>query len=254
MKIELKLAAARYKTPERPVYIHIVFDRLHRRKIKTDLKVRPEQWDPDSGTVVRHPQAVFLNKRLRDHIDTLRNKIDQARTPGVPFSIEDFDTVFCPERRTLSSPDMLAYMLKVLSSAKHLKEGTIKDYYKTYTRLKRYYGVLPFDKINYQLLLDFDRRCIEDGHVQNTISKHHKTIKMVLHRADREEVWVYDSKDYPYRKFRVPRIRGHRESLTQEELRRIEQAELPPHLDAVRRMFLFLCSPWTISIGGKGVV
>lgn len=241
MKIELKLSATRYKTPERPIYIYVVFDRLHRRKIKTDFRILPEQWDPESGTVVKHPQSVFLNKQLRDHIDTIKNKIDQARTPGLPFSIEDFDAVFRPEQQSLSSPDMLSYMLKVISASKHLKEGTIKDYYKTYTRLKRYYGVLPFDKINYQLLLDFDRRCMEDGHVQNTISKHHKTIKMILHKADKEEVWVYDPREYPYKKFRVPRIRGHRESLTQEELKRIELVELPAHLDAVRRMFLFLC-------------
>lgn len=241
MKIELKLSATRYKAPERPIYIYVVFDRLHRRKIKTEIRILPEQWDQETGTVVKHPQSVFLNKRLQDQIDAIKNKIDQARTPGLPFSIEDFDAVFRPGHQALSSPDMLSYMLKVISAAKHLKEGTIKDYYKTYTRLKRYYGVLPFDKINYQLLLDFDRRCMEDGHVQNTISKHHKTIKMVLHKADKEEVWVYDPREYPYKKFRVPRIRGHRESLTQEELKRIEQVELPAHLDAVRRMFLFLC-------------
>ena len=242
MKIELKLSATRYKTPERPVYIYVIFDRLNRRKIKTDIRILPEQWSSETESVINHPQSGFLNKQLRDHIDTIRNQIDQAHTPGLPFTIADFDAVFRPERQsTPTAPDMLVYMLKVLSSSKQLKEGTIKDYYKTYTRLKRYYGVLPFDKINYQLLLDFDRRCMEDGHVQNTISKHHKTIKMILHKADREEVWVYDPREYPYKKFRVPRIRGHRESLTQEELKRIEQVELPAHLDAARRMFLFLC-------------
>ena len=224
------------------IYILVWFGRCHKRKINTGVKIKKACWNSTKQVIENHPSAFFLNRQISQKRLELENLIAGKLKPDEPFGPKDLDRLlYAAKNPESTSPDFIAYMFKSMQNSPQLKEATIQNQYKTYIRLKNYYGILPFDTISYNLLRDFNARCIKDGLAQNTISCQHKNIKAMLNRARVEGVYTYPEQKWPYLNFKFPKIKGNRDCLTKQELATLEAAKLPDHLDIARRMFLFIC-------------
>lgn len=71
MKIALGISANRTQKATRPIYICVVYDRLHQNKVNTGIEVLPEQWDAARQKVVDHLAAKVYNANLSGQITEL---------------------------------------------------------------------------------------------------------------------------------------------------------------------------------------
>ncbi len=101
------------------------------------------------------------------------------------------------------------------------------------------------DELNYKFIKDSEKYIkhrTPDGHqkrcTQNGAMKHVERLRKMVNLAIKEE-WL--TKD-PFVKFKLKFEKKERGFLTQDELQRIEQKELPiARLDRTRDIFLFSC-------------
>lgn len=248
MKIALKISANKTQKATRPIYICIIYDRLHQNKINTGIEVLPDQWDAARQKVINHPAAKVYNANLSGQVSEIKNQIakefEDRRLEELRLLPKKMQQELGLNKRQRAKPkpvDFLAYMIKSISESTELKYSSVVAQMSVYHRLSALYGELPFDRINHAWLLDFERRCLEANLSRGTIWKYHKDIKKYLHRAALEGVYTYPQGKHPYAGFKVQRSYNRRDHLTTAELQKLEAAELSPALDRVRRMFLFLC-------------
>lgn len=251
MKIALKISANKTQRGTRPIYVCVIYDRLNQNKINTGVQVLPEQWDATGQKVINHPAAKVYNAQLAGKLADIKKEIAKAIEEKTSSDMrklaQQLKRDLCVSRRGRgpgkkpAPVDFLAYMLKSISESTELKFSTAKAQMGTYHRLHAFYGTLPFDRLDYSWLLDFERRCLGANIKRGTIWKYHKDIRKYLNRAALEGVYSYAPDKHPYAGFKVQRAHSKRDFLTTRELQNLEAAELPPSLDRVRRMFLFLC-------------
>lgn len=248
MKIALKISANKTQKATRPIYLCIIYDRLHQNKINTGIEVSPDQWDAVRQKVINHPAAKVYNANLSGQVSEIKNQIakefEDRRLEELRLLPKKMQQELGLNKRQRAKPkpvDFLAYMIKSISESTELKYSSVVAQMSVYHRLSALYGELPFDRINHAWLLDFERRCLEANLSRGTIWKYHKDIKKYLHRAALEGVYTYPQGKHPYADFKVQRSYNRRDHLTTAELQKLEAAELSPALDRVRRMFLFLC-------------
>ncbi len=248
MRIVLRISANKTRKDTRPIYICIIYDRLHQNKVNTGIEVLPDQWDVARQKVVNHPAAKVYNASLATKVSEIKDRIakefENKRLDELRLLPKKMQQTLGLNQRRKPTPkpiDFLVYMVKSISESTELKYSSVVAQMSVYHRLYAFYGELPFDKLNHAWLLDFERRCLEANLSRGTIWKYHKDIKKYLHRAALEGVYTYPQGKHPYAGFRVQRAYHHRDHLTTKELQKLESAELSPALDRVRRMFLFLC-------------
>lgn len=230
---------------DKPIVLFIIFSRTVRRAIRTNIYVSEQQWDKENERVVNHPGAALINVELAKQKKALQELEVSAIHAGQKFTPEYLDAVLHPERAATGQSGSEAcfsdYMYKAVARQTALKYSTAKDQLKTATRFARYFPKLLFKDFNYNTLVEFERRCQQDGQARSTIAKHHKNIKKYISLAAKEGVYAYPAGRHPYENFKVKRIQGTRDFLSQKELEALESAIIPAQLEKYRKMFLFIC-------------
>src|SRR5690606_25722865 len=123
------------------------------------------------------------------------------------------------------------------------KEGRIGTYDKNRSvvaKLREYRPTLTFYDITAEFLMKYEQYLrIEHGNVTNTVGKDMKFIRKVFNDAIRSDVIEVDAS--PFRKYKLKEERTHRDYLTEEELKQIEECNVSPgtRLALHRDMFVF---------------
>ncbi|MDX9883367.1 MAG: site-specific integrase, partial [Prolixibacteraceae bacterium] len=230
-----------------PIYVRFTFKK-QRVELSTGIYATKGHWDESKQRIKEKiPGSRVLNERL----DKIRTEIQDVFNL-LRSTDEDFN-VYSIKDRLLNTGDSKGiltifdyYLNSILSK---LNKGYSMETYKHYkSSRKRLAGFIelklkksdvPVQCIDYKFLDAFDI-FIKEGfnNVQNTAWNYHKHLRRVLNLAV--------SMDYldknPYSKFKVGLDETHREILSMDELKRIEEKKIEiERLAVVRDIFVFAC-------------
>lgn len=135
-------------------------------------------------------------------------------------------------RNNVQIGDFVSFAKDVIASSQRSK-GTKGNLMTTLKRLTKFRSSIQFSDITYTFLREFQQYL--SGEHTNTAAKHLKNLRTLVNAAINEGYMKAD--DYPFRKFRIKMEPAKHETLTPEELRRIEVLPRSRIVDA----FLFCC-------------
>jgi integrase len=230
-----------------PVYIRFTY-RGKRVELSTGIFIFLKSWDEARQRIKEKvPGSSVINERL-DRIKTeILDIFNLLRSAGEDFDVYDIKNKFLNIEDSKGVLFFFDYYLDCI--LKKLNRGYSVETYKHYKssrkrlaefinkRLRR--SDVSVQLIDYKFLVDFDVFIKRDyKNQQNTAWNYHKHLRRVLNLAI--------SMDYleknPYSKFMVSQDKTHREILTMEELRRIEEKSIQiERLRVVRDIFVFAC-------------
>jgi integrase len=230
-----------------PIYVRFTI-KNKRVDLSTGIFVPQDQWDENKQHLKgKIPGARVLNDRLDKMKTEIQDIYNQLRSSG-----EEFDATTVKNRllNTEESKGVLFvfdyYLNSILAK---LNKGYSMETYKHYkssrkrlaefisTQLKK--SDIPIRSIDYKILDSFDIYIKKDfNNQQNTAWNYHKHLRRVLNLAISLD---YIDKN-PYSKFKVGLDETHREILSMEELKRMEDKNIQiERLSVVRDIFIFAC-------------
>lgn len=212
---------------------------LNQRKIyfKTNIYLRPENWDKQTSQVIDHPQSNDLNampfefvihlqgielafwkRGIQPTLALLRDAIKKNTPINVTFTVFAKEYVKHSDRRK-STKDNLITTINVL---KEFRPG------------------VDFKDITYSFLKDFETYLREKGNGVNTVAKHLRQLRTLVNEAINQGYIHADA--YPFRKFKIKQEKGRHEFLTPDELKKLENLEVEDRkMRHVLDAFLFCC-------------
>lgn len=214
---------------------------LDRKKIyfSTHIYLSPEQWDKKHATIINHPQEEELNRMLQEFVLQLQWKELKAWKQGknISLSLLKSDS----SRLSASSARFIDFSKHWVENSSH-KDSTKNNLQTTLALLKDFNSSLNFEDITYGFLQEFEtflrkRRC-----AVNTVAKHMKHLKTFINEAINQN--LIDSKDYPFRKYKIKMTESKHTFLRPEDIASLENLDLPlrwQHLQHTLDAFLFCC-------------
>ena len=212
---------------------------LNQRKVyfKTNIYLRPENWNKNTAQVCNHSQANELNAMLYEFVlhlqaieisfwkrgisptlSLLKDAMKKNRPVNVTFPVFARNYVQDSDRR----------------------ESTKENLLTTITVLQEFRPGVDFKDITYTFLKDFEVYLREKGNGVNTVAKHLRQLRTLVNEAINQGYIHADA--YPFRKFKIKQEKGRHEFLTPDELRKLENLEVSDRkLRHVLDAFLFCC-------------
>jgi site-specific recombinase XerD len=116
-------------------------------------------------------------------------------------------------------------------------ENTKVSHRNAHMRLTAFRPDVTFADINHRFLMDYEMHLREHGYSVNTIAKQMRILRRYLNLALDMDIITAN----PFRKYRIHTQPGHKETLTEKELRKIEDTlpSLPAREQEVAMAFLF---------------
>lgn len=200
----------------------------------TKLYITPDQWDSKHRTIKAHPNQIKLNKQIKDFINSLEDAEMTRRQSGKPFSL-DYLSEFVKGSITSSFVEFCDRELK----NEKFSESTETGHRSTINHLRDFNKDAQFEQITFEFLNDFEqylrkqtyktsKTTVKPLHI-NTVAKHLTVVRRYVNLAINKE--LIDLNKYPFRKFKIQRLKTYRDYLTPEELERIENLKLPPEME-----------------------
>jgi integrase/recombinase XerD len=217
-----------------PVDIYFYSDGV-KRYFHAGIYVTPDQWNPKKW-IVNNDNAIKLNyiiaKKVRDLEDYYVNKL---YTTG-EFGSEDIkDFTFGGSKESF-----IVFLEQEIKSDNAVTVSTRKHRDMMLKRLKEMYPVIPFNRVNYDLIDRFNKHLTDKGFKLSTIRKYHNQLRKFTGLAEKKG----KIKESPYKQFKVKRPpKGLRKCLWYQDLDALWKLEYPDdsHYELVRLKFLFSC-------------
>jgi integrase len=230
-----------------PVYVRFTL-KNNRVELSTGIFISKDHWDESKQRIKgKIPGGSVSNERLDKMKTEIQDIYNQLRSSG-----EEFDATTIKNRlvNTEESKGVLFvfdyYLNSILAKLnKGYSMETYKHYKSSRKRLAEFISTqlkktdIPIQSINYKFLDSFDIYIKKDfNNQQNTAWNYHKHLRRVINLAVSMD---YIDKN-PYSKFKVGLDETHREILSMEELKRMEDKSIQiERLSVVRDIFIFAC-------------
>lgn len=208
-----------------------------KKYFSTAIYLTPEQWDKKHRQVKNHPNAIKLNKHIRDYVAKMEAIELDRRNTGKPFSLGILAEML--QGKTLHS--FTDFMEKEIANSSDAPATKVMKR-TTLAVLREFRKDVLFDELDYSFLSDFELFLKERGLSANTRRKYFCHIKAYINLAINKD--LFDLNRYPFRKFKPKAPQPERCYLTPDETKRIESlfvSEDNAHLQKVIDMFLFSC-------------
>lgn len=208
-----------------------------KKYFSTKIYIAPEQWDSKHRTIKAHPNQITLNKQIRDFITSLEDAEMKRRQSGKPFTLDylsEFVNGNC-------SNSFTEFCNRELKNGKFSK-NTTTEHQTTINYLEKFKKDVQFDGVTFEFLNDFERFLREKELHKNTIAKHFTIVRRYVNLAINKE--LFDLNKYPFRKFKLQRVKTYRAYLVPEELERLEYLRLPVEMADYKTSldkYLFSC-------------
>jgi len=230
-----------------PIYVRFTF-KNKRVELSTGIFTQREHWDESRQRIKgKIPEASVINERLDKMKIEIQDIFNQLRSSSEAF---DANTI---KNRLLNIEESKGvlfvfdyYLNSILAKLnKGYSMETYKHYKSSRKRLADFINKqmkktdIPVQSIGYKFLDSFDIYIKKDfNNQQNTAWNYHKHLRRVLNLAISLD---YIDKN-PYSKFKVGLDETHREILSMEELKRLEDKSIQiERLSVVRDIFIFAC-------------
>lgn len=211
---------------EAPIELVIYWDRNRREFKSPNISVRDTQWDDEKKKVINHPRDKVINAALRRFQVEQEEKAELRNTQ--------------PDKNFVCFNDFYKVQME---QTKNLTASTLNSHAQTLHFLNLYNPKLRFDMINHSFPARFENFLIGQKLAINTISKHHKNVKVYLNHAINNRQYSESPVDWPYRDYNVKKEPGKKEAINEADMKLLEALELSPttRMSLVRDMFLFAC-------------
>lgn len=212
---------------------------LNQRKIyfKTNIYLRPENWDKQTAQVIDHPQANDLNAMLFEFVLHLQGIELSFWKRGIQPTL-----ALLRDAIKKNTPINVTFTVFAKEYVKHSdrRQSTKDNLITTINVLQEFRPGLDFKDITYTFLKDFESYLREKGNGVNTVAKHLRQLRTLVNEAINQGYIHADA--YPFRKFKIKQEKGRHEFLTPDELRKLENLEVEDRkLRHVLDAFLFCC-------------
>ena len=212
---------------------------LNQRKIyfKTNIYLRPENWDKQTSQVIDHPQSNDLNAMLFEFVIHLQGIELAFWKRGIQLTL-----ALLRDAVKKNTPINVTFTVFAKEYVKHSdrRKSTKDNLITTINVLQEFRPGLDFKDITYSFLKDFETYLREKGNGVNTVAKHLRQLRTLVNEAINQGYIHADA--YPFRKFKIKQERGRHEFLTPDELRKLENLEVEDKkLRHVLDAFLFCC-------------
>ena len=212
---------------------------LNQRKVyfKTNIYLRPENWDKNTAQVCNHPQATELNAMLFEFIIHLQGIELGFWKRGIQPTLALLrDSVKKKTPATITFPAFARSSIETSDKRPNTKENLLS----TVNQLELFRPGVDFADLTYTFVKDFDAWLREQGKGINTVAKHLRQLRTLINEAISDGYMPADA--YPFRKFKIKQEKGRHEFLTPDELRKLENLEVSDRkLRHVLDAFLFCC-------------
>ena len=229
--------------------IYVRFTYKYRRvELSTGIFIPQDHWDESKQHIKEKiPGVRVLNDRLDKMKIEIQDIFNQLRSSTEVFDVTDIKNKFLNSVESKGVLFVFDYYLNSILSKlnKGYSMETYKHYKSSRKRLDEFISThylksdIPVHSIDYKFLDSFDIFIKKDfNNQQNTAWNYHKHLRRVLNLAVSMD---YIDKN-PYSKFKVGLDETHREILSMEELKRLEDKNIDiERLSVVRDIFVFAC-------------
>lgn len=230
-----------------PLFCRVTICR-QRYEMPLNLAIDPKLWNAKLQLCTgKTPAAKDINRIIREQTDVVNAAIDKLQAKGYPLSIENFKLIYRAVDNDFSTIDKL-FDYFLATGGNKLRPSTLKSYTATRRHLAAFvmlrYHISDFDitaidrnfvnefyaYLQGYLRQDNKRQCTENGAL-----KHMQRFRKLLDMACSNE-WIARN---PADGMHWEKRKTERGFLTEEELKRIADAQLTPALSVLRDIFLF---------------
>ena len=216
--------------------------------ISTGVRVREREWK--AGMIVNRPDAPILNERLAAIWEIVNREANDAIKNGVAINLDAIkEKVWGVKDAATEDPLFLEWVEKQIDIL-NIAPGTRRQYRSLLIRLTEFDRLRRWNDVTAENIVEFDvflhRRKKKDGAalIDSAVFKYHRNLKALLNRA----VTFGKIDRNPYELLRGKFKRGDRENLdylTEDEMKTIEEMELPDDEMMRRSRDLFVFQMYT---------
>jgi integrase len=216
--------------------------------ISTGVRVREREWK--AGMVVNRSDAPILNERLATIWEIVNREANDAIKNGVAINLDAIkEKVWGVKDAATEDPLFLEWVEKQIDIL-NIAPGTRRQYRSLLIRLTEFDRLRRWNDVTAENIVEFDvflhKRKKKDGAtlIDSAVFKYHRNLKALLNRA----VTFGKIDRNPYDLLRGKFKRGDRENLdylTEDEMKTIEEMELPDDEMMRRSRDLFIFQMYT---------
>ena len=239
--IKVKFRPSTVDGKEGGLYFQIIHNRVV-RQLKTDYKVRVEEWDAESESVIvngnRSNLLLGIQERLAWDVARLEKVVRLLETERRRFTADDVITVF---HKLTKESSLFTFMHGVIAQLKQLGKVRTSE---TYTAtLKSFMAFrdeqdVPLDGISSDMMLMYEAHLKARGVRMNTISFYMRNLRAVYNRAVEKGLTQPNN---PFRHVYTGVDKTVKRAIPIKAIKALKELDLSmkPSLDFARDMFLF---------------
>ena len=137
--------------------------------------VKPTHWKQQDGKVIKHNDAIHLNKQIDKLKQAVFDYIDQADE----FSFDGLDSYL-----GAGNPEsFIEYCEQYLKTREDIRRSTLRQYTSALSHLKKFDKIKTFGDLNYNNIDLFEQYLVSKGLSGQTRLSVHKRVKMIANAA-----------------------------------------------------------------------
>lgn len=190
MSIEIKLDTRSETKNGYSIFIYINF-KGKRKNIATGHYTFLKDWNEDS----KEPKKAHPNfKKLANYIFELKYKINQIGNINKFSSIDKIISLLFSE----NSNDFMVFWNDLNKELEINNQKKLKHYKEVYNVVLNYKSEIPFDELNYSLIVQFRDYKLRNGCTNNGVHSYLRTFRAVYNEAIRREIFTPKSIKSPF--------------------------------------------------------
>ena len=202
--------------------------RSKRKFLSTGVMIKPGHWKQQDGKVIKHKDAIHMNKQI--------NKIKQKVFDYID-GVDEFSFDRLNDYLGAGDPEsFIEYCEQYLKTREKIRKSTLRQYTSALSHLKKFDKIRSFADLTYKNIDLFEQYLASKGLSGQTRRSVHKRVKMFANDAylsDRVGKNGYD-------KFRLPKSETRKiRYLTDEELKLLTGKKL--HLERLIKFGTYFC-------------
>lgn len=196
--------------------------------LSTEISLKPEQWDPEQNTVIKHKQKVFLNAHLSAMLTEAEQiLLAEKQKKGKALTKLQMKTALGNlfKRKQIQTGEVENVFMKFINDSSKAKR-TQEIYETTWNKIKAYVGKeaasISFADIDIKWLKKFNEWLIPQSPSVNARAIHFRNLRAAFNLAIDEEI----TSNYPFRKFKIEHEKTRKRALTVEQMRELRNMPL----------------------------
>jgi len=223
------------------IELRVQRSRRDRHWVSTKVIVDPAQWDAEKQVVVKHPQRVMYNARLRQIMLDVENLQTEAIRSGREMMFDEVRALLRGRKIVHFAASFDIFMEQALNNLKGIELSTLKDYRQTLVVLRKFRPHVYFHEIGSATAVSFIDWMQKKPYRANTIAKVNANIRLFIRKAVRQKLARAEQLD-GWCEVPTPFVKGSRVPLSMAEIEKIEALHYDKkNIVQARDMFLFSC-------------